>query len=203
MVSPLNYQPTLFRQVSRSITSGLMTGYIYICLGAQFVMSAWRVWLSGCFSWHKLDPMFPNGGTHCMRVLHSGGFREVQMHPPLWWLIMYFCVHNCTSPSNDHAAMACSNNNQAQLHIRVSVPYSSPDNWLGLELLRDIQFRQNPNWISQSNSSHECIHATGSGRGNPKIFRCALRASGWTPLSKFLNPPLLQGKCLASDCMAH
>ena len=34
-----------------------------------------------------------------------------------------FCVHNCTSPSNDYAAVACSNNNQAQLHTHVSVPY--------------------------------------------------------------------------------
>ena len=36
---------------------------------------------------------------------------------------MDFCVHNCTSPSNDYAAVACSNNNQAQLHTHVSVPY--------------------------------------------------------------------------------
>ena len=59
---------------------------------------------------------------------------------PLWRLVMYFCVHNCTSPSNDHAAVACSNNNQTQLHTHVSVPYWSPDVWLALELLRDIQF---------------------------------------------------------------
>ena len=26
---------------------------------------------------------------------------------------MYFCVHNCTSPSNDYAGVPCSNNNQA------------------------------------------------------------------------------------------
>ena len=31
----------------------------------------------------------------------------------------------------------------------------------------------------------------GSGRGGPKIFGCALRTSGWTPLAEFLNPPLL------------
>jgi len=35
---------------------------------------------------------------------------------------------------------ALSNNDQAQLHTHVSVPYWSPDVWLGLELLRDIQF---------------------------------------------------------------
>ena len=29
---------------------------------------------------------------------------------------MYFCIHNCMSPSKDYAAVACSNNNQAQLH---------------------------------------------------------------------------------------
>ena len=41
-----------------------------------------------------------------------------QMHPPphLWRLVMYFCIHNCTSPSNDYAAVACNNNNHAQLH---------------------------------------------------------------------------------------
>jgi len=32
-------------------------------------------------------------------------------------------VHNCTSPSCAYAAVACSNNNQAQLHTHVSVPY--------------------------------------------------------------------------------
>ena len=41
---------------------------------------------------------------------------------PLWRLVMYFCVNNCTSPSNDYTAVACSNNNQAQLytHSRIS-----------------------------------------------------------------------------------
>jgi len=42
---------------------------------------------------------------------------------PLWRLVMYFCVHNCTSPSNDYAAVAYISNNQAQLHTRISVPY--------------------------------------------------------------------------------
>ena len=31
---------------------------------------------------------------------------------------------------------------------------------------------------------------TGNGRGNPNIFGRASHTSGWTPLSKFLNPPL-------------
>ena len=29
---------------------------------------------------------------------------------------IYFCIHNCTSPSNDCAAATTTNNNQAQLH---------------------------------------------------------------------------------------
>ena len=56
----------------------------------------------------------------------------------LWRLVMYFCVHICTSPS--YTAVTCSNNNQAQLHTHISVPYWSPDVCLGLELLPDIQF---------------------------------------------------------------
>ena len=32
-----------------------------------------------------------------------------------------WCV--CMSPSNDYTAVACNNNNQAQLHNHVSVPY--------------------------------------------------------------------------------
>ena len=55
-------------------------------------------------------------------VADLGGVRGVQMHPPLV-ASNVFCVHNCTSPSNDYAAVACSNNNQAQLHTHVSVPY--------------------------------------------------------------------------------
>ena len=55
-------------------------------------------------------------------VADLGGVRGVQMHPPLA-ASNVFCVHNCMSPSNDYAAVACSNNNQAQLHIHVSVPY--------------------------------------------------------------------------------
>ena len=52
----------------------------------------------------------------------SGGFRGGKgcKCTPLWRLVMYFCVHNCTSPSYDYAAVACSNN-QAQLHTHVSV----------------------------------------------------------------------------------
>ena len=55
-------------------------------------------------------------------VADLGGVRGVQMHPPLAASDV-FCVHNCMNPSNDYAAVACSNNNQAQLHTQVSVPY--------------------------------------------------------------------------------
>ena len=58
----------------------------------------------------------------CSSVADLGGVRGVQMHPPLA-ASNVFCVHNCTSPSNDYAAVAYSNNNQTQLHIHVSVPY--------------------------------------------------------------------------------
>ena len=89
--------------------------------------------LSACsLSWHSHALQWP-------KCVLSGGFRECKC-TPLWQLVMYFSVHNCTSSSNDYAAVACSNNNQAQLKTRVSVPYWSPDVWLGLELLRNIQF---------------------------------------------------------------
>jgi len=55
-------------------------------------------------------------GEHSVADL--GGYKCT----PLWWLVIYFCLHNCTSPSNDYAAVACSNN-QAQLHTHVSVLY--------------------------------------------------------------------------------
>ena len=71
-------------------------------------------------------------------VADLGGVRGVQMHPPLAASNAFLHTY-CTSPSNDYAAVACSNNNQAQLHTHVSVPYWSPDVWLGLKLLRGIQ----------------------------------------------------------------
>jgi len=43
-------------------------------------------------------------------VADLGGVRGVQMYPPLV-ASNVFCIHNCTSPSNDYAAVACSNNN--------------------------------------------------------------------------------------------
>ena len=112
---------------------------------------------------------------------------------PLWRLVMYFCVHICTSLSNDYTAVACSNNNQAQLHTHVLVPYWSPDVCLDLELLRDIQFGLPPilnNSLASYDNNyvcHKCIYVTRNGHDNPKIFG---RAATWTPLSKCLNPPL-------------
>ena len=55
---------------------------------------------------------------------------------PLWQLVIYFCIHICISPSNDYTVVACSNNNQAQLHTHVSVPYWSPENCESKMLLR-------------------------------------------------------------------
>ena len=44
-------------------------------------------------------------------IVISGGFRGAKggaNAPPLWRLVVYFCVHNCTNPSNDYAAVAWS-----------------------------------------------------------------------------------------------
>ena len=80
-------------------------------------------------------------------------------------------------------------------HSHISSPYWSPDVCLGIELLQDIQFGLPAIFISYSYNNngvcHECIYVIGSGHGIPKIFRCTSRASGWTSLSKFLNPPLI------------
>ena len=96
--------------------------------------------------------------TYHTTVADLGGVRGVQMHPPLA-ASNVFCVHNCTSPSNDYAAVACSNNIQAQLHTHISVPYWSPDVWLGLELLRDIQF--GPRDPPRRASAYEISKSTG------------------------------------------
>ena len=44
--------------------------------------------------------------THALALADLREVRGVQMHR----LVMYFCVHLCTSPSNDFTAVACSNN---------------------------------------------------------------------------------------------
>ena len=99
---------------------------------------------------------------------------------PLWRLVMYFCIHIWVSPSNDYTAVACCNNNQAQLHssLLISWHLSRP-----IELLRDIQFRL-PAILT---TLAECIYVTKSGRGNPK-FLDVLRAAVAEP--PFLNLPL-------------
>ena len=107
---------------------------------------------------------------------------------PLVAIVMYFCIHNCMSASNDYKAVACSNNNQAQLHTHISVPYWSPDVCLGLELLRDIQFGL-PAILKLSTKILLCVSwmhlCDRKWAWQPKIF------SGWTLLSEFLNPPLI------------
>ena len=113
----------------------------------------------------------------------SGGFKGCKCIP-LWRLVMYFCVHIAMSTSNDYTAVVCSNNNYAQLHTHISVPYWSPDVFLGLELLRDIQFGL-PGIFSLASCCNKYVHLRAkSGRGNPKFFRRASRAICWTPLSK-------------------
>ena len=72
---------------------------------------------SSCFSW------WLNWHTVTVADLGRGGGGGGASATPLWQLVMYFCDHNCTSPSNDYAAVACSNNNQAQLHSRISSLY--------------------------------------------------------------------------------
>ena len=125
---------------------------------------------------------------------------------------MYFCVNNWTSPSNDYAAVACSNNNQAQLHTHVSLPYWSPDVWLGLELLRGIQLGL-PAILNNSLATFRSVATIITCVANaltyrkwawqpPKNFECASCASGWTPLSKFLDPPLVPVNvhCFQDSC---
>ena len=67
-------------------------------------------------------------------VLCSGGFSRGEGGGGggvcKWAVSNVFSVHInkfCTSPSNDYIAVACSNNNQAQVHTHVSVPYRSPE----------------------------------------------------------------------------
>jgi len=67
-------------------------------------------------------PILQSDNLSVNTVADLGGVRGVQMHPPLA-AGNVLCVHNCTSSSNDYAAVACISNNQAQLHTHVSVPY--------------------------------------------------------------------------------
>ena len=83
---------------------------------------------------------------------------------------MYFCVNNCTSPSNDYTAVVCSDNNQAQLHTHLSAPYWSPCRRFTRPRVASRYSVWMFTWPRASVASH---------------------TSGWTPLSKFLNPPLV------------
>ena len=102
---------------------------------------------------------------------------------PLWRLVMYFCIRICTSPSNDYTAVACSNNNQAQLHtssrissLLISRRFSSS--------VRTSSYCKQLTSYDNNYACHKCVYVTESGGGNPKFFRCALRA----PVAK---PPFL------------
>ena len=55
----------------------------------------------------------------------------------------------------------------------------------------EISFVTDPSVRPPSYILFKCVHVTESGRSNPKIFQRASRASASTPLSKFLDPPLL------------
>ena len=121
---------------------------MWFCSLAIFVLIAYTDRTSlFCLSEHLYDPETMQWAgptpfcnlTGLWSVADLGGVSGVQMHPPLA-ASNVFCIHNCTTPSTAYAAVACSNNNQAQLHTHVLVPYWYPDIWLGLELLRDIQF---------------------------------------------------------------
>ena len=85
------------------------------------------------------------------------------MHPPLA-ASNVFCVHNCTSPSNDYAAVACSSGMQQQqpgtvTHSRISSLLISRRLTRPIELLRDIQF--GPRGPPRRASAYEISKSTG------------------------------------------
>ena len=108
---------------------------------------------------------------------------------------MSFCVLNCTSPSQDYAAVACSNSNQAVTYSRIS----------SLQISRGLTRPRVASRYSVRTSSYNsvasyqsvatilaCVMNTLTCRKwawQLKNFRGALRACA-TPLSKFLDPPL-------------
>ena len=89
----------------------------------------------------------------------------------LWRLVMYFCVHTCTSPSNDYTAVACSNKNQAQLHssLLISRRLSRPRVTSRYSGRISTYFKQLTSYDNNC-VRHECIYVTGSGHGNSSIF---------------------------------
>jgi len=40
-----------------------------------------------------------------------------------WWLVMYLCIHNCMSPSNDYAAVWHAATTTRHSYTLISVPY--------------------------------------------------------------------------------
>ena len=77
-------------------------------LQQEYLQLSKQVLATSCKEIAENDPTCSSGYS----VADLGGVRGVQMHPPLA-ASNVFCVHNCTSPSNDYAAVACSNNIQA------------------------------------------------------------------------------------------
>ena len=119
----------------------------------------------------------------------SGGFKGCKC-TPLWWLVMYFFIHNCTSPSNDYAAVACSSGMQQQqpgtVHSRISSLLISRR--LTRPRVASRYSARTFSYFKQLSYQYQSVATiitcvtnalmTGSGRGNPKIFGCASCARG-------------------------
>jgi len=104
---------------------------------------------------------------------------------------MYFYAHNCTSPSNDYSAVACSNSNQAWSHIS-SLLISR--HLTRLTVVRDAQFGL-PAILNNSLASYQSVAMTGSWHGNQKIAG-ALHVPVAEPPFLKSNLPLHRGsKC--------
>ena len=59
-----------------------------------------------CTHAYKIGKRRPSNGQQLQIVVN--GFSVADL---VGKAVMYFCVHNCTSPSNDYTAVVCSNNN--------------------------------------------------------------------------------------------
>ena len=91
-----------YREFSRQLLTGFWWHILrYVNKAFQYTLCSiyrglWGWWLSGCHQHWKLK-------LRCSAVADLGGCKCT----PLWRLVMYFCIHNCTIPSNDYAAVAC------------------------------------------------------------------------------------------------
>ena len=95
----------------------------------------------------------------------------VQMHSPLVASRLYFCVHNCTSPSNDYAATT----NRHSYTLKYQ--FFTDLQMLGLELLRDIQFGL-PAILNNSLASYQSVAMyIGMHSHDQKMFGCASYSS--------------------------